>query len=267
MKLETIIYEKEAYIAIITLNRPQRLNAIGETMSGELEQALEEANSDDEVRVLIITGAGKGFCSGADVSVLGTLADRTDAPWLLSAKSPSAGGIHSFVVPFYNFEKPTIAAVNGVAAGGGFSIALACDIRIASERARFSQIFIRRGLVPDTGSTYFLPRVAGMSRACEMVFTGDVLDAEKAKECGIVSRVVPHDELIPAVKEVAAKIAAGPPITMKLAKRALYKGASTDFMSALEFEGYLQGICFGTKDFREGVAAFNEKREPKFTGK
>ena len=177
MELEAIIYEKEASIATITLNRPQRLNAVGGTMSEELQQALEDANSDDEVRVLIITGAGKGFCSGADVTGLGTLADVADAPWRLSAKSPAAGGIRSFVVPFYNFEKPTIAAVNGVAAGGGFSIALACDIRIASDRARFSQIFIRRGLVPDTGSTYFLPRVVGMSKACEMVFTGEVLDA------------------------------------------------------------------------------------------
>jgi len=267
MELEAIIYERAAGIATITLNRPQRLNAIGGTMSEELQQALEDANSDDEVRVLIITGAGKGFCSGADVTGLGTLADVADAPWRLSAKSPAAGGIQSFVVPFYNFEKPTIAAVNGVAAGGGFSIALACDIRIASDRARFSQIFIRRGLVPDTGSSYFMPRVAGMSKACEMVFTGEVLDAEEAKDCGIVSRVVPHDKLMPAVRELAARITAGPPIAMKLAKRALYKGASTDFMSALEFEGYMQGICFGTDDFREGVAAFIEKREPRFKGK
>ena len=236
-------------------------------MGAELQQTIEEANSDDNVRVLIITGAGKGFCSGADVTGLGPLGSRNDSAWRLSAKSPAGGGIQSFVVPFYNCEKPIVAAVNGVAAGGGFSIALACDIRIASEKARFSQIFIRRGLVPDTGSTYFLPRVVGISKACEMVFTGEVLDAAEAKDCGIVSRVVPHVELMPAAREIAARIAALPPLAMKLAKRALHKGASTDFASALEFEGYMQGICFGTEDFREGVAAFIEKREPEFKGK
>lgn len=267
MELEAIRYEKEAGVATITLNRPRQLNAVGGTMAGELQQTIEEANSDDSVRVLIITGAGEGFCSGADVTELGPLGSRNDSAWRLSAKSPAAGGIQSFVVPFYNCEKPIIAAVNGVAAGGGFSIALACDIRIASEKARFSQIFIRRGLVPDTGSTYFLPRVVGISKACEMVFTGEVLDAAEAKDCGIVSRVVPHAELMPAAREMAARIAALPPLAMKLAKRALYKGASTDFASALEFEGYMQGICFGTEDFREGVAAFIEKREPEFKGK
>ncbi len=267
MELGTLIYEKEAGVATITLNRPQQLNAVGGTMGEELQQTLEEANSDESVRALIVTGAGKGFCSGADVTGLGSLGGRNDSAWRLSAKSPAAGGISSFVVPFYNCEKPIIAAVNGVAAGGGFSIALACDIRIASERARFSQIFIRRGLVPDTGSTYFLPRVVGISKACEMVFTGEILDAAEAKDCGIVSRVVPHDDLMPAAREMAARIASLPPLTMKLAKRALYKGASTDFASALEFEGFMQGICFGTEDFREGVAAFLEKREAKFKGK
>ena len=265
MKFEAIIYEKGDGIATVTLNRPDRLNAIGPPMTGELETVLEAANSDDEVRVLIITGAGRGFCSGADVSgLVGTFAN---ARWRLSDKSPAAGGIRSLTLQFQNFEKPIIAAVNGPAAGMGLSMALTCDIRIASDQARFGQVFIRRGLVPDTGSTYFLPRVVGMAKACEMVFTGDMLDAEQAKECGLVNRVVPHDELMPTVRELAAKIAAGPPIAMKLAKRALYRGATTDLTSALEFEGYMQGICFGTEDFREGVAAFGEKRDPKFKGK
>lgn len=265
MKFEAIIYEKKDGIATITLNRPDRLNAIGGTMSQDLVQALEEANSDEEVRVLIITGAGKGFCSGADLTTLGSTAAAVGRG--LVAKSPAAGGISSYTIQIQNFEKPTIAAVNGSAVGAGLSIALACDIRIASDRARFSQIFIRRGLVPDTGSTYLLPRVVGMARACEMVFTGDILDAEQAKDYGLVSRVVPHDELMPETRELAARIAAGPPIAMKLAKRALYRGATSDLASAHEFEGYMQGICFGTEDFKEGMAAFAEKREPEFKGR
>lgn len=265
MKGDTIVYEKEDRVATITLNRPEKMNAIGGTMSAELEQAFEEANQDDAVGALIITGAGKGFCSGADVSTLGGTAGQVSRG--LVARSPAAGGIRSFARQLQNFEKPTIAAVNGAAAGAGLSLALACDIRIASDRARFSQIFIKRGLVPDTGSSYFLPRAVGMARAFEMVFTGDILDAEQAKEYGLVSRVVPHDDLMREAKALAARIAAGPPIALKLAKRALHRGATTDLAAALEFEGYLQGICLGTEDFKEGVASFLEKREPKFTGK
>ena len=265
MEFDTIIFEKKDGVATVTLNRPERMNAIGSTMSQELEQALEEANSDGKVRVLIITGAGRGFCSGADLTTLGDSASTVGRG--LVARSPAAGGIRSFAVQIQNFEKPSVAAVNGPAVGAGLSIALACDIRIASDRARFSQIFIKRGLIPDTGSTYFLPRVVGMTRACEMVFTGDILDAEQAKDYGLVSRVVPHDELMREARELAAKIAAGPPVAMKLAKRALYRGATADLVSALEFEGYMQSICLGTEDFREGMAAFLEKREPEFKGR
>jgi len=265
MKQESIIYEKEGRVATITLNRPEKMNAIGGTMSIELEQALDEANADDAVGVLIITGAGKGFCSGADLSTLGSTADQVSRG--LVDRSPAAGGIRSFALQLQNFEKPSIAAVNGAAAGAGLSLALACDIRIASDRARFSQIFVKRGVIPDTGSTYFLPRAVGLARACEMALTGDILDAEQAKEYGLVNRVVPHDELMHEARELAARIAAGPPIAIKLAKRALYRGATTDLASALEFEGYLQGICLGTEDFKEGIAAFMEKREPRFKGR
>lgn len=265
MEFKSIIYERKDGIATITLNRPDRLNALGGTMGRDIEMALEDANSDSAVRVLIITGAGKGFCSGADLTTLGGTSEQVGRGMV--ARSPTAGGIRSFALQMQNFEKPIIAAVNGAAVGGGLSLALACDIRVASDRARFSQIFIRRGLVPDTGSTYFLSRVVGMARACEMVFTGDILDAETAKDYGLVSRVVPHDELMNEVGKLASRIASGPPTAMKLAKRALYRGATNDLASALEFEGYMQGVCFGTEDFKEGVAAFLEKREPKFKGR
>ena len=265
MKQETVLYEKGDGIATVTLNRPDRMNAIGSTMAVELEEVLDEANSDAEVNVLILTGAGKGFCSGADLTTLGDSAGAVGRG--LVAKSPGAGGIRSYTLQLQNFEKPTIAAVNGPAVGAGLSIALACDMRIASDRARFSQIFIRRGLVPDSGSTYFMPRVIGMARACEMIFTGDILDAEQAKDFGLVSRVVPHDKLMTEAGALATKIAVGPPIAMKLAKRALYRGADNDLPSALEFEGYMQGVCFTTEDFKEGVSAFLEKREPEFKGR
>ncbi|HEY90686.1 MAG TPA: hypothetical protein G4O07_02525 [Dehalococcoidia bacterium] len=265
MEREATIYEKTNGVATLTLNRPDKLNALGGRLGIELEQTLEEANADTEVNVLVITGAGRGFCSGADLSSLGSTSDQVGRG--LVSKSPAAGGIRSFALQLQNFEKPTIAAVNGPAVGAGLSLALACDIRIASDRARFAQIFIKRGLVPDTGSSYFLPRVVGMERACEMVFTGDILDARRALEYGLVSRVVPHDDLMSEVNVLAGKIAAGPAIAMKLAKRSLYRGEVTDLASALEFEGYMQGICFGTEDFKEGIAAFLEKREPDFKGR
>ena len=265
MKREATIYEKEDRVATITLNQPDRLNALSGRMSLELEQTLEEANADNEVGALIITGVGKGFCSGADLSTLGSTTSQVERGMV--SRSPAAGGIRSYSLQLQNFEKPVIAAVNGVAVGGGLSLALACDIRIASDRARFSQIFIRRGLVPDTGSSYFLPRIVGMERACEMVFTGDILDAGRAKEYGLVSRVVPHDDLMREARELAGRIAAGPAVAMKLAKRALYRGEVSDLASAMEFEGYLQGICFRTEDFKEGISAFLEKREPEFKGR
>ena len=260
MEFETIIYEKDGGIATITLNRPERLNAIAPPMGEELGKTIGDANLDDEVRVLIITGAGRGFCSGADVT---WLAGRAGTP----PQPPAAGSTGGFSSQLHDFEKPTIAAVNGTTAGAGFGMALACDIRIASDRARFYQIFVRRGLVPDAGNSYFLPRVVGMARACEMVFTAEPVDAEQAKDYGLVNRVVPHDELMPTVRELAAKIVAGPPIAMRLAKRELYKNATTDLASALQLEGYLQDICYGTEDFKEGAASFLEKREPKFKGK
>ncbi|MFQ5814715.1 MAG: enoyl-CoA hydratase/isomerase family protein [Anaerolineae bacterium] len=264
MAFETMIYERENGIATITLNRPERLNAINATWLEEFEQVLEKASSDDEVRAVIITGAGRAFCSGADLKEWAgfeALGSR------LTRKSPAHGGMRVFVLQLQNVDKPTIAAVNGPAFGGGFALALACDIRIASDRASFSQIFVERGLVPDSGSTYFLPRAAGLARACEMVFTAEILDAEQAKESGLVNRVVPHDELMPIVKEFAAKIAAKSPIAVRLAKQALYKGATTDLVTAIEYEGHMQHICFRTEDFAEGMAAFLEKREPHFKGK
>jgi 2-(1,2-epoxy-1,2-dihydrophenyl)acetyl-CoA isomerase len=163
--------------------------------------------------------------------------------------------------------KPLIAAVNGAAAGAGMNLALACDIRIASTAARFSQAFVRRGLHPDWGGTYFLPRVVGMAKACEMIFTGQIIDAEEARHLGIVSAVHAPERLLPATYELAAKIAQGPPIAIRLARRALYRNQEEDLRSSLEFETFAQNICSDTEDAREGIRAFVEKREPTFSGR
>jgi 2-(1,2-epoxy-1,2-dihydrophenyl)acetyl-CoA isomerase len=177
-------------------------------------------------------------------------------------------GIVAVAYQLRQMDRPVIAAINGVAAGGGFGLALACDIRIASDQARFSQIFVKRGLVPDTGSTYFLPRIVGTEKACELMFRGNVIDAYEAQRLGIVSRVVPHEELMNEVMALAKELASGAPIALGLTKRALYKGASEiDLASQMDFELYLNSLLFGTEDFKEGVMSFLEKREPRFLGR
>jgi 2-(1,2-epoxy-1,2-dihydrophenyl)acetyl-CoA isomerase len=170
------------------------------------------------------------------------------------------------VLALRDAPKPVIAAVNGAAAGAGFNIALCCDIRLASTAAKFSQAFVKRGLHPDWGGTYFLPRVVGVAKACELIWTGDVIAAEQALRLGIVSAVHPPEELLPATYALARKIADGPPIAIRLSKRAIYHSLETDLRKALEFETYAQNICFDTEDAREGIRAFVDKRPPVFRG-
>jgi len=265
MNYNTIILAKEEGVATLTLNRPEKLNAWNEEMGREALQALEEIRRDSEVRVLVVTGAGRGFSSGADLTAMaqreqGSPTDRTT----LSTVS----GVVAVAYNLHKLDRPTIAAVNGVAAGAGFSVALACDIRIASDQARFSQIFVKRALIPDSGATYFLTKLVGTAKACELMFTGDFVDAAEAERLGIVNKVVPHDELMTETMALAKRIASGPPLTIDLIKRAIYKGFSeTNPEQQIVFEMQLQRLVFATEDFKEGVTAFLEKREPKFQGK
>jgi 2-(1,2-epoxy-1,2-dihydrophenyl)acetyl-CoA isomerase len=261
MSYKDLILTKDEGVAVVTLNRPDKLNALSAAMAEELPSVVDEIRGDDSVRAMVLTGVGRGFCSGADVSFLST---KPEGRFSIDSVTERLG---SWALSMRDMPKPTIAAVNGLALGVGLSLALACDIRIASENARFSVMFVRWGMIPDFGATYFLPRTVGHSKACELTFTGETFDAREAERIGLVSRVVPHDELIAATKELATRIAKGPPIAIGFAKRAIYKGIEGDLISQLEFETYAQGVCFQTEDQREAGKAFMEKRQAEFRGR
>jgi len=264
MTYKCLLYEVKDGVATLTLNRPERLNALGDTLREDLHDAVTAAAADPEVRVMIVTGAGKGFCAGGDVKAMNEGKERGASRPLMEKVAP---GRDRTVLALRDAPKPVIAAVNGAAAGAGMNLALACDIRIASTAAKFAQAFVKRGLHPDWGGTYFLPRVVGTAKACELIFTGDVIDAQEALQLGIVSAVHPPETLMAAAQALARKIADGPPIAIRLAKRAIYHSLECDLRQALEFETYAQNICFETEDAGEGISAFVQKRPPAFRGR
>ncbi|MFH1487015.1 MAG: enoyl-CoA hydratase-related protein [Chloroflexota bacterium] len=264
MDYRELIFSLTDGVAVITLNRPEKLNALGPTLRTSLTEALKEVADNDAIRVMVLTGEGDAFCSGADV---GAYAEQIKGARVEPTRGSFLNLRGTFGLAIRNLDKPTIAAVNGVAAGAGFSLALACDIRIASEKARFTLAFIKRGLVPGNGATYLLPRLIGSSRACRLAFTGDTIGAGEAERIGLVDRIVPHDELQTAAMELAQRIAKLPPIALAFTKRAIYSGMESTFESQLQYEAYAQNICRTTEDYREGVASFLEKREPVFKGR
>ena len=263
MTYEALLFDLSDHIATITLNRPERLNALSPAMRNELYEAVQRCSDDDDVRVIVVTGAGRGFCSGGDVKAMNERNQSGASTALADTMAPVRDRA---VLAMRDCPKPIIAAVNGAAAGAGMNVALACDIRIASDTAKFGQTFSRRGLHPDWGGTYFLPRIVGMAKACELIFTGKMIDALEALRLGVVSEVTSADELIPNVRALAASIAAGPPIAIRLAKRAMYRNADSSLREALEFETFAQNICRETDDAKEGIRAFVEKRPAKFHG-
>ena len=264
MSYECLIYEVSDRIATLTLNRPERLNALGGSLRDDLLDAVQRASDDDDVRAIVVTGAGRGFCSGGDVKAMREARESGNTGSIEEKVAPVRDRV---VLNLRDSPKPTIAAVNGPAAGAGMNLALACDMRIASTEAKFAQAFVRRGLHVDWGGTYFLPRIVGMAKACEMIFTGDVIDADEALSLGIVSKVVQPESLMSTVHELAGKIAAGPPIAIRMAKRSLYHNLDCDLRQALEQETYSQIVCRDTEDAAEGVLAFTEKRAPEFQGR
>ena len=245
-------------VLTLTLNRPDVLNAITPSLLDELTAALRATAAGDAVRAVIITGAGRGFCSGQDLRAAAGDRGLDVGAILRDHYAPAIRAIRSM-------DQPVIAAVNGVAAGAGFSLALACDLRIAAESATFVQAFVRIGLIPDLASTYFLPRLIGPARAAELTMLGETVDSARALQLGIVNRVVPDGELAAVAMELATRLARGPR-SIGLTKRALEVSGQNDLEAQLAVEEHLQAEAVGTRDFAEGIDAFLEKRPATFTG-
>jgi len=263
MSWEHVLLDKKDHIALITLNRPDKLNAFGGRMRQEIAEVVDDVCADPEVRVIVITGAGKAFCVGGDITEF--VSGDTRA---LTETSPSERPAMSKIVLALNqVEKPVIAAVNGVAAGGGVNLALCCDIRIASEKARFGQVFTRRGVHPDWGGSYFLPRLVGYAKAAELIFSGDVIDAGEAYKIGMVNKIVPHDQLMEVTHKMAGRIAKNAPIPIAFAKRGLQNFYKWDLAQALDYESYVLSVTMKSEDIKEGFTAFLEKRDPQFKGR
>jgi 2-(1,2-epoxy-1,2-dihydrophenyl)acetyl-CoA isomerase len=245
-------------VLTLTLNRPESLNAFTRELLGGLTDAVKQAARDENVRVVVITGAGRGFCTGQDLKEL----EQGDTSFrrVLDGYNPLIKGIAEL-------DKPVIAAVNGPAAGAGFSLALACDLRIASSSAVFVTTFSRIGLTADSGMSYFLPRLVGWGKAYELLALSPRLSADDALQLGIVNRVVPADQFGDEVRELASQMAQGPTLAFGLIKRTLRKSATANLEEVLDYEAYLQDIGGKSHDYREGVDAFKEKRAPNFTGR
>jgi 2-(1,2-epoxy-1,2-dihydrophenyl)acetyl-CoA isomerase len=256
---DNIKYSCEAGVATVTLNRPEKLNAFAGHMRRDLAEALERAASDTQVRAVVVTGAGRGFCAGADVAYMAELMERQD----VEEFKRLLGAGRRVLTAIRLMTKPVIASVNGPAFGAGFNLALACDLRLASETATFSQSFVKVGLHPDWGGTYFLPRVVPSNIACEMFFLGDAFDAQQALRFGIVNRVFPEAELAPETRRLAERLRDAPQASIAAAKHAVYmsEGASLERMLQYETEAQIQ--CFQSRQARERVRAFLERREPR----
>lgn len=260
MSYEHILVDVDQAIGTLTLNRPEKLNAFAGTMRQELADALDELERDDAVRVIVITGAGRGFCAGADVGYMAGLVDRQD----LQAMSALVEAGRRVVTTMRESGKPVIGCINGVAAGGGANLALACDIRIASDQAKLGQTFNRIGLCPDWGGTYFLPRLVGPAKALELFWMADVIDAAECARLGLFNRVVPHADLERATRGIAGTLASKPALSLALAKRAVYQSTDRSLPEMLDYELDAQLRCFRSGDAAEGIRAFVEKRAPTF---
>ncbi|PKQ27979.1 MAG: hypothetical protein CVT63_05130 [Candidatus Anoxymicrobium japonicum] len=261
--MEELLVEKKGNVSILTLNRPEKKNALSFSLVQAIGDTIEKLRFDDETRAIVITGAGEGFCTGADLTGGGGREDVFTPPGMRI----TCFAYSKMVSAMWLLEKPIIGAINGTAAGAGCNLAFACDLLVASEQAKFIQVFVRRGLVADTGGTYFLPRIVGLAKAKELMFFGEEVTPEMALGLGLVNRVVSHERLMEDAMEIACRLAAGPTRAIGMMKSMLNKSFESDLMSALDREGSLQGIAVGTEDAVEGVTSFMQKRPPEFKGK
>ena len=257
MEYKTILYEKKEGIGTITLNRPESMNALNSTVFKELGQVLSEIEEDNDVKVVIITGSEKFFAAGADITEIDKISTPIDAHGFLKDAQIA-------INRFEDLGKPVIAAISGLALGGGCELTMACDLRIAAENAMFGQPEIKIGVIPGGGGTQRLPRLVGVTKAKELLYTGDFIDAGEAHRIGLVNKVVPVASLMDEARKMALKIARQPGVTLKITKIAVNGGMNMDLKSAMAYEARCFEILFSTEDQKEGVKAFIEKRKPVF---
>tara|TARA_B100000315_G_scaffold239549_2_gene258486 strand:+ start:13576 stop:14382 length:807 start_codon:yes stop_codon:yes gene_type:complete len=267
MSYEFLNLERDDQVAVITLNRPQTLNSLNKGLQEDINAASEEIFNDDSVRAVILTGAGRGFCSGADLSGRGGARGEQSGPLPQNSRLDQMGWVGRLAMSVYEIGVPSIAAMNGVAAGAGMSIALGCDMRVGSVNSRFKTVFAERALSPDSGMSFFLPRLIGYGRAADLIFTNRGIDGEEAYRLGLLDRLVEPDEVLTTAMEVARQVASLPPMAIRAGKRVLQQNMSLDFHDALRNETVGLGYAGRAPNDRvEQAAAFMEKRPGKFTG-
>jgi len=265
---QTITLERRGHTAILTLNRPERLNAINRDMMRELPAAVAALKADDEVRALVVTGAGRGFCAGADLMGAGPVATgKAPEPTSQFERLDEMGWVGRWATMWADFDKPVVGAINGVAAGAGMSTALACDVRIGSEHARFKTVFIERSLSPDSGMSFFLPRIVGYAAAADLIFTSRAVGAEEAVKLGLLNRLVAADELLEAALAYAGEMTRWPPVAMRASKRVLQHNTDAGLEAALRYE--TAGLYYARRapnDVKESRDSFLEKRDGVYSG-
>jgi 2-(1,2-epoxy-1,2-dihydrophenyl)acetyl-CoA isomerase len=260
VEFQDIMLEKEGGIAYITLNRPERLNALGSGTTFEIIGALEESIRDNGIKVVVLTGAGEAFSAGGDHrDIFKPGFEKTSLEWRERMRT----GSNRLITLLTGSEKPTVASINGLAVGGGCTIAMGCDIRIASEKARFGLVFSRIGVTPEFGGSYLLPRLVGLGKALELLYTAEIIDAHEAERIGLVNRVVPHEDLKKETRQFVDILVEKPPAALGMVKSLIYRSLSSDMLAQLELEAFAISTAFKTREHQEAVKAFLEKRKQK----